>query len=250
MPAKDVTACVLIIGDEILSGRTRDANLPYLAEWLNQAGIRLREARVVPDDHDVVVGAVRECAVGFDYVITTGGIGPTHDDITAQCIADAFDVALVEHPGARAALEKQYTPDRLTEARLKMALVPEGGELIENPVSGAPGFRVDNVFVLAGIPVVMQAMLEKLRDELKGTTPVQSQSVTAFIGESYIAELLTEAQKDNPEVSIGSYPFYRPDKAGACIVIRSSDVGAVARAVDRVKKDLTRRSISHIDGEP
>src|SRR5215469_7342720 len=155
---KIVTACVLIIGNEILSGRTQDANLAFLAQGLNECGIRLREARVVPDEHDVIVSAVNEVRRQYDYVFTTGGIGPTHDDITAQCVADAFGVPLVLHPEAVRILTDHYPPGGLNEARLRMAHVPEGASLLQNPISRAPGFRVENVFILPGVPQIMQAI--------------------------------------------------------------------------------------------
>jgi molybdenum cofactor synthesis domain-containing protein len=152
-----VTACVLIIGNEILSGRTQGANLTFLAKGLNEVGIRLREARVIPDDADVIVSTINEVRRAFDYVFTTGGIGPTHDDITAQCAADAFGVALIVHPEARRLLETHYPPGQLNEARLRMAMVPEGAVLLPNPISRAPGFQIGNIFVLPGVPSIMQA---------------------------------------------------------------------------------------------
>src|ERR1700751_2126036 len=159
-PSKIVTACVLIIGNEILSGRTQDANLVFLARGLSDVGIRLREARVIPDDRPVIVATVNEVRHGFDYVFTTGGIGPTHDDITAQCIADAFGVALIVHPEARRLLESHYPPGHLNEARLRMAMVPQGAALLPNPISRAPGFQICNGFVLPGGPKILQGSLQ------------------------------------------------------------------------------------------
>jgi len=162
-----VTACVLIIGNEILSGRTQDVNLNFLAKGLNEAGVRLREARVVPDVPDTIVATVNAVRALYDYVFTTGGIGPTHDDITSECVARAFGVKLILHPDAKRILETHYKPGGLNEARLRMAHVPEGAELILNPVSLAPGFRIGNVFVMAGVPLVMQAMFDGVKGSLE-----------------------------------------------------------------------------------
>ena len=159
---------MLIIGNEILSGRTQDANLAFLARGLNEVGIRLREARVIPDDAGVIVATINEVRHAFDYVFTTGGIGPTHDDITAQCVADAFGVALIVHPEARRLLETHYPPGHLNEARLRMAMVPEGAVLLPNPISRAPGFQIGNVFVLPGVPSIMQGIFEQLKHRLVG----------------------------------------------------------------------------------
>src|SRR5215469_4174255 len=173
---KIVTACVLIIGNEILSGRTQDANLAFLAQGLNEAGIRMREARVIPDDHDVIVRTVNEVRGVFDYVFTTGGIGPTHDDITAPSIAEAFGVALIIHPEAKRILESHYPPGGLNEARLRMAQVPEGAVLLPNPISRAPGFRVENVYVLPGVPQIMRAIFSELQHKLRGGAKLYSRS--------------------------------------------------------------------------
>jgi len=181
--ARIVTACVLIIGNEILSGRTQDANLAFLAQGLNEAGIRLREARVIPDDVDVIVKTVNEVRHAFDYVFTTGGIGPTHDDITAQCMADAFGVALIVHPEARRLLQTHYPPGHLNEARLRMAMVPEGAVLLPNPISRAPGFQIGNVFVLPGVPSIMQGIFEQLKYRLVGGEKVLSRSVSCHLAE-------------------------------------------------------------------
>ncbi len=207
MPSSDtapriVTACVLIIGNEILSGRTQDANLAFLAQGLNEAGIRLREARVIPDDHDVIVSTVNEVRRGFDYVFTTGGIGPTHDDITAQCIADAFGVALIVHPEARRLLESHYPPGHLNEARLRMAMVPEGAALLPNPISRAPGFRIGNVHVLPGVPSIMQGIFEQLKYRLVGGDTVLSRSVSCHLAEGTLARDLAELQERYPDVRV------------------------------------------------
>src|ERR1700751_1016898 len=189
-----VTACVLIIGNEILSGRTQDANLVFLARGLNEIGIRLREARVIPDDGAVIVATVNEVRRGFDYVFTTGGIGPTHDDITAQCVADAFGVALVVSPEAKRLLESHYSHGQLNEARLRMAMAPEGAVLLPNPISRAPGFQIGNVFVLPGVPSIMQGIFEQLKYRLVGGEKMLSRSVSCSLGEGTLAKELGELQ--------------------------------------------------------
>src|SRR5260370_3953660 len=209
MPSSDtapriVTACVLIIGNEILSGRTQDANLAFLAQGLNEAGIRLREARVIPDDHDVIVSMVNEVRHRFEYVFTTGGIGPTPHDITAQCIADAFGVALIVHPEARRLLESHYPPGHLNEARLRMAMVPEGAALLPNPISRAPGFQIGNVFVLPGVPSIMQGIFEQLKYRLVGRGKVLSRRINCHLPEATLAEDLAELQERYAEIQVGS----------------------------------------------
>src|SRR5262249_48958436 len=204
-----VTACVLIIGNEILSGRTQDANLAFLAQGLNEVGIRLREARVIPDDHDVIVSIVNDARRAFDYVFTTGGIGPTHDDITAQSIADAFEVALVVHPEARRLLETHYPLGHLNDARLRMAMVPEGAVVVPNPISRAPGFQINNVFVLPGVPSIMQGIFEQLKYRLVGGEKVLSRSVSCHLAEGALAKDLGALQERYADVEIGSYPYFR-----------------------------------------
>jgi molybdenum cofactor synthesis domain-containing protein len=219
------TAALLVIGDEILSGRTEDKNIAQVARWLNRQGIRLREVRVVPDIEDAIVAAVNALRSVYDYVITTGGIGPTHDDITVDSIAAAFGVPVLTHPQARSILEHYYEKRglELTEARLRMARVPEGGELIANPTSGAPGIKMENVYILAGVPNIAAAMLEALDGKLKGGRPVVSITISAHAAESEVAALLKQAEDDHPGVSIGSYPFYREGGFGADFVVRSED---------------------------
>ena len=232
--SQSVTACVLIIGNEVLSGRTRDANLPFIAQGLNDMGVRLREARIIPDDAAVIVDAVNACRTAFDYVITTGGIGPTHDDITSACVARAFGVALVRDPDAEARLRRQYRADDLNEARLKMADVPEGATLVDNPVSGAPGYRMGNVFVLAGVPAIMRAMFDGLRGQLRGGAPVRSRTVSAFTTEGAVAKPLADVQDRFPATEIGSYPFVRDGRFGVSLVIRSTDGESLHAAADAV----------------
>ena len=219
------TAALVVIGDEILSGRTQDRNVAQVATWLNEQGIRLAEVRMVPDVQERIVEALNALRSGHDYVFTTGGIGPTHDDITVDAIAAAFGVPVVIHPGARAILEDYYR-DRaggLNDARLRMARVPEGAELIPNPYSGAPGVRMGNLYILAGVPNIAASMLEALTGKLEGGRPVVSVTVGARAAESEVADLLRETEKANPGVAIGSYPFFKDGGYGANFVIRSED---------------------------
>ena len=223
--SKTWTAALVVIGDEILSGRTQDKNVAQVATWLNDQGIRLAEVRIVPDLPDRIVESVNLLRAEHDYVFTTGGIGPTHDDITVDAIAEAFGVPVVVHPQARAILEDYYRdrPGGLTEARLRMARVPEGAELIPNPTSGAPGVRMENVFIMAGVPYIAASMLEALTGKLEGGRPVVSVVIGARAPESDVADLLRETEAAHPGVAIGSYPFFKEGLYGANFVIRSED---------------------------
>ena len=233
------TAALVVIGDEILSGRTQDKNVAQVATWLNDQGIRLVEARVIPDDARRIGEAVNELRATHDYVFTTGGIGPTHDDITVDAIAAAFGVPVVIHPQARAILEEyfRHRPGGVTEARLRMARVPEGADLIPNPRSGAPGVRIGNVFIMAGVPDIAASMLEALTGTLEGGRPIVSVTVGARAAESDVAELLRETEAAHPGVAIGSYPFFKDGRYGANFVIRSED-GELAQATG---SDLAER---------
>jgi len=223
--SKTWTAALVVIGDEILSGRTQDKNVAQVATWLNEQGIRLAEVRIVPDLPDRIAETVNLLRAEHDYVFTTGGIGPTHDDITVDAIAEAFGVPVVVHPQARAILEDYYRdrPGGLTEARLRMARVPEGAELIPNPTSGAPGVRMENVFIMAGVPYIAASMLEALTGKLEGGRPVVSVVIGARAPESDVADLLRETEAAHPGVAIGSYPFFKEGLYGANFVIRSED---------------------------
>jgi molybdenum cofactor synthesis domain-containing protein len=234
--AKTYTAALLIVGNEILSGRTTDANLPYIAGRLNTLGIRLSEVRVVPDIESEIVDAVNMLRARYTYVFTTGGIGPTHDDITADCVAKAFGVPLIEHPEARRRLQERYDESgiELNEARLRMARTPEGATLIDNPVSAAPGFQVENVFVMAGVPKIMQAMFESLRERLVGGEPLLSRSIACHLPEGMLAQGLGEIQARHDGVDIGSYPSYSSVGFGVAVVLRHTDPAALdATAVIR-----------------
>ena len=234
--AKTVTAALLIVGNEILSGRTTDANLPFIAEKLGEMGIRLAETRVVPDVAGEIIDAVNALRGKYTYVFTTGGIGPTHDDITAQCVARAFGVELVQNPEARRRLEERWadTGIELNEARLRMANAPEGAVLIDNPVSAAPGFQIGNVFVMAGVPKIMQAMFIGLRERLIGGDPLLSRTIACDLPEGALAEGLGEVQARHGEVDIGSYPSYAGTGFRVALVLRHTDGAVLAAAVEDV----------------
>jgi molybdenum cofactor synthesis domain-containing protein len=246
---KVVTAAVLVIGNEILSGRTKDANLHYLANGLTAIGIRLMEARVVPDIEARIIEAVNALRTAYDYVFTTGGIGPTHDDITSESVAKAFGVGLIKHPKAVALLTDHYGEANLTAARLRMAHVPEGAVLIDNPVSTAPGFRIGNVHVLAGVPAICQAMFDGLKGGLTRGDPVLSKTVSAHVGEGVIAHDLGELQKRYASLDIGSYPFFRQGKFGASFVIRGTDEGAIGKAAEELRSIIRNLNAEPIEGE-
>lgn len=234
------TAALVVIGDEILSGRTQDKNVAQIAAWLNVQGIRLVEVRVVGDQTAAIVEAVNTLRARNDYLFTTGGIGPTHDDITVDAIAEALGVPVVHHPDAVAALEGYYaTRGGLTEARRRMARVPQGATLIENRMSGAPGIRIGSVFIMAGVPHITAGMLDALTGTLEGGLPVLSATIGCWVAESEVADLLRETERAHAGVAIGSYPFFREGRVGANFVIRSTDQAivdaCVADLVERLK---------------
>ncbi|WP_421700522.1 competence/damage-inducible protein A [Ancylobacter sp.] len=234
--AEQVTAAVLVIGDEILSGRTKDRNIGYIAEYLTAIGVDVREVRVVPDVEEEIVAAVNALRARYSYVFTTGGIGPTHDDITADSVAKAFGVGIDIDPRARAMLLEYIKPEDLNEARLRMARIPHGAELVENPVSKAPGFWIGNVIVMAGVPTIMQAMLDQVAPKLKTGVRMLSQTVRADAREGDVGGPLGEIAKANPEVSIGSYPFMGEDgRPNTNLVLRSRDDAKLAAAVAQVE---------------
>ena len=244
------SAAIVIIGNEVLSGRVQDANINWLAKALNELGIRLNEVRVVRDIEEHIVKAVNELRPDHDYVFTTGGIGPTHDDITSESVARAFGVPLVRHPGAEALLTSRYDPAHLNEARLRMANTPEGASLIENPISAAPGFQIGNVFVMAGVPVIMQAMFGGLRHRLIGGAPVLSRVVSCYLGEGAIARELGATQGRFPDVEIGSYPYYKLGRYGTSLVFRGIEKARIDLAADEVI--ALRRTLggAALEGEP
>jgi len=229
-------AALIIIGNEILSGRTQDKNLSYLANWLNEIGIQLSEVRVIRDEEKVIIDTVNHLRSEYDYVFTTGGIGPTHDDITSLSIARAFGVELEVNDKALSILKEYYKDGELTEARMKMTMIPVGAELVDNPVSKAPGFKMDNVFVMAGIPSIMQGMLEGARRFLKGGDVVKSMSIDVFTPESNVAQALTDLQKKYNDVEIGSYPFSKDNRFGTTLVMRSSDEKRLHQCDEELKE--------------
>ena len=241
--ARRVRAAVLIIGDEILSGRTQDTNLRDIARYLGTFGVEVAEARVVPDVHEEIVTALNLLRERYDYVLTTGGIGPTHDDITADAVAAAFGVELHEHPQIMALLTGRWG-DQLNAARRRMARVPAGGELVKNPVQGPPGFTIGNVFVLAGVPQIMRGMLEDVGLRLKGGAVTISRTVRVEgTGEGALAAPLEGVAKAHPAMSLGSYPFFGPEGYGSNLVLRGRDPDEVARVVDELLSALREAGI-------
>jgi molybdenum cofactor synthesis domain-containing protein len=243
------TAALCVIGDEILSGRTQDKNIAQLATWLNVQGIRLREVRVVADDMDAIGNAVKALAPAHDYLFTTGGIGPTHDDITVEAIATALGLDTKVHPQAQAILEEYYADKGgVTEARLRMARTPEGASLIVNERSGAPGIRIGNIFILAGVPHIAAAMLDSLTGKLDGGLPLVSVTIGGWIQESEVADLLARTEHDHPGSQIGSYPFFRDGRTGANFVIRSTDPAVLAACESRLMAALLARGYDVVAG--
>lgn len=249
MIQSSLTAAVLIIGDEILSGRTRDSNLNTLARFLAPLGVDLMEARVVGDRQDQILAALNALRAAHDYVFTTGGIGPTHDDITADAVGAAFGVPVSEHPEALAILERRYAPGEFNAARRRMARVPQGGVLIANPVSDAPGFQVENVFVMAGVPRIMEAMLDDVAPRLKTGAPVHSRTLRVTgVGEGAVADILRAAAEARPGLSFGSYPFgfgagQNSSEVGTQLVIRGRDQAEVDAAEHDLSDELRSSGI-------
>ncbi len=238
------TAALIIIGNEILSGRTRDANLSFLGQRCEELGIDLIEARVIQDIESAIIEVVNAYRKQVDYVFTTGGIGPTHDDITSVSVARAFDVAVESNAEAVDAMDRYYPPGKLNEARLKMADIPVGATLIENPVSGAPGFQMENVFVLPGVPSIMQAMFNGITNRLVGGLPMLTESVKTDITEGTLAQGLGEIQASYADVSIGSYPFFKAGLLGVNLILRSTDNERLQEATEKV-----REMIREMDGK-
>jgi molybdenum cofactor synthesis domain-containing protein len=243
-------AALAVIGDEILSGRTQDKNVAQVATWLNEQGIRLAEVRIVPDDPQRIADTVNALRGAHDYLFTTGGIGPTHDDITVDSIAAALGVPVIVHPEARAILEDYYRnrAGGLTEARLRMARVPEGAELIANPSSGAPGVKIGNIYILAGVPHIAASMLEALSGTLEGGRPMVSVTLGAYAAESDVAELLRETEGRHPGVSVGSYPFFKDGRYGANFVVRCDDEARAAACADELATELARAGFETVGG--
>lgn len=243
------TAALVVIGDEILSGRTHDKNIAQVATWLQVQGIRLKEVRVVADDTPAIVEAVNLLRARNDYLFTTGGIGPTHDDITVDAIAEALGVPVIVHPEARAILESYYeTRGGLTDARLRMARTPEGASLIPNRYTGAPGIRYDNVFIMAGVPSITAGMLDALTGTLEGGAPLLSETVGCWVGESEVADLLRETEKAFEGCQIGSYPFWGEGRTGANFVIRSVDADQLASCTRALVEGLAALGKAAVPG--
>ena len=244
------TAAVLVIGDEILSGRTQDKNVAQIATWLDVQGIRLREVRIVPDVEDEIVDALNALRARYDYVFTTGGIGPTHDDITVDAVAEALGVPVIVHPEARAILERYYASigKELTEARLRMARAPEGAELIPNRMSGAPGIKLGNIHLMAGVPHITAGMLDALTGTLEGGAPLQSETVGCWTPESEIADILRQVEQAHETCQIGSYPFFREGRVGANFVVRSTNSEDLRSCVDSLCDGLATAGFDFTPG--
>ena len=251
MPAKNPIACLLVIGNEVLSGRTQDANIRFLAVKLGELGIPMREVRVIPDIAQTIIDTVNEVRRKFTYVFTTGGIGPTHDDITSECIAAAFGVPWEPHPIAFARMEAAYKPGDFNAARQRMGTMPRGAALIDNAMSVAPGFQMDNVYVMAGVPRVMQSMFEWLAPRLEGGAKIESRSVhTIGMSEGIIAAGLTEIQGRYPDIDLGSYPFYRPTGNGVTLVAKGTEGADAEACIVEVTALIVSLGRTPIPGEP
>ena len=250
MTERIYTAGLVVIGDEILSGRTHDKNIAQIASWLQVQGIRLSEVRVVPDVIERIVEAVNALREGYDYLFTTGGIGPTHDDITVDAVAAALGVEVVLHPDARAILEKYYAdkPGGLNEARLRMARVPEGAELIPNRMSGAPGIKLGNIHLMAGVPHITAGMLDALTGTLEGGLPLLAETIGCWTPESEVADILRQVETAHENCQIGSYPFFREGRVGANFVVRSTSRDELRSCVDSLCDGLATAGFDFTPG--
>jgi len=240
-------ASILIIGNEILSGRTQDTNTSTIAKWLNSIGVRVGEVRVVPDNEKIIINTLNLLRGTYDYVFTTGGIGPTHDDITAESVSRAFGLKYEIHKEAYKILEAYYNPGEFNEGRQKMTWMPEKASLILNPTSGAPGFNVENVFCLPGVPSILKSMLGGLTNKVIGGKPILSLTISLRTVESEIANSLTKVQNDNQDVEIGSYPFFQAGKLGVSIVIRSEDQSKIDNCNSQILKFVNEKKIEVVD---
>tara|TARA_B100001250_G_scaffold87058_1_gene71978 strand:+ start:1265 stop:2017 length:753 start_codon:yes stop_codon:yes gene_type:complete len=244
---KEIIAAIIIIGNEVLSGRTKDLNTSTLSIWLNSIGISVREVRVIPDIEKIIVDTVNELSAKFNYVFTTGGIGPTHDDITAESISKAFNLEYGFHKEAFSILEKYYESGQFNEGRQKMAKMPTSAKLILNPSSGAPGFYVKNVFCLPGVPSILKSMIGGLNNLLVGGDPILSKTINLRTYESEIAKSLTNVQDNNNDVEIGSYPFFRQGKLGVSIVLRSVDQVKIDKCNSQILKFVKEKNIEIVE---
>lgn len=239
------SACILVIGDEVLSGRTEDKNINFIAKRCDNIGVSVNEVRIIPDDKETIKNTVLECYKKFDYIFTTGGIGPTHDDITTECIASAFNLDVEINPEALKRLKDHYKKSNveLNDARIKMAKIPKGAKLIDNPVSSAPGFIVENIYVLPGVPKILQAMFKNLEDEIKGITNMVSKNIIVYSPEGEIADFLESIQNEFADISIGSYPYFRPPEVGTNIVLRSINKNLINEATIAICRKLKENKI-------
>ena len=245
--SKKTNAAILIIGNEILSGRTQDTNTSTLSLWLNSIGVKVEEVRVIPDIEETIVDSVNSLRKVYDYIFTTGGIGPTHDDITAQSIAKAFNLKYEIHKEGYKILEKYYKPGEFNEGRQKMIWMPKDAKLILNPTSGAPGFNVENVFCLPGVPSILKSMLGGLKNSIIGGDPILSHTINLRTVESEIANSLTKVQDSNKEVEIGSYPFFQAGKLGVSIVIRSENQSKIDTCTSQILEFVKQKKIEVVN---
>tara|TARA_Y100000590_G_scaffold358678_1_gene414155 strand:+ start:8920 stop:9672 length:753 start_codon:yes stop_codon:yes gene_type:complete len=244
---KEITAGIIIIGNEVLSGRTKDLNTSTLANWLNSLGIKVEEVRIIPDNENIIINTINKLRNTFNYVFTTGGIGPTHDDITAESTSKAFKLEYGIHKEAFSILEKYYDPGEFNEGRQKMAKMPTTANLILNPTSGAPGFYVENVFCLPGVPTILKSMIGGLNNVLVGGDPILSKTVNLRTYESEIAKSLTDVQNNNKDVEIGSYPFFRQGKLGVSIVLRSLDQKKIDKCNSQILEFVKEKKIEIVN---
>ena len=245
--SKKTNAAILIIGNEILSGRTQDTNTSTLSLWLNSIGVKVQEVRVIPDVEEIIVDSVNTLRKIYDYIFTTGGIGPTHDDITAQSIAKAFNLKYEIHKEGYKILEKYYKPGEFNEGRQKMIWMPKDAKLILNPTSGAPGFNIENVFCLPGVPSILKSMLGGLKNDIIGGDPILSHTISLRTVESEIANSLTKVQDNNKEVEIGSYPFFQAGKLGVSIVIRSENQNKIDICTSQILEFVNQKKIEVVN---
>ena len=246
---KEIFAGIIIIGNEILSGRTQDTNTSTLSIWLNSLGIKVQEVRVIPDTEETIIKTVNELRNKYNYIFTTGGIGPTHDDITASSVSKAFNLTYGPHKEAMSILEKYYKPGEFNDGRKKMAYMPTDANLILNPTSGAPGFNVENVFCLPGVPSILKSMIGGIAHKLIGGNPILSQTINLRTVESEIAKSLSEVQTRNKDVDIGSYPFFRAGKLGVAIVLRSSDQNKIDKCNLEIQNFIKEKNIEVVEKE-
>ena len=244
---KEIFCGIIVIGNEILSGRTQDTNTSTLSIWLNSLGIKVQEVRIIPDVEEEIIKTVNELRKKYNYIFTTGGIGPTHDDITASSISKAFNITYGSHKGAMSILEKYYKPGEFNEGRQKMAWMPTKANLILNPTSGAPGFNVENVFCLPGVPSILKSMLGGISNKLVGGKPIISNTINLRTVESEISKSLSSVQDNNKDVDIGSYPFFRAGKLGVAIVLRSADQSKIDKCYLEITKFVKEKNIEIVE---